>query len=71
MKKLIVLNLTVLVLILNGCSSTTPNLPQEKVVKSDIQEDKYDDFDRMDREDERLMSNNNGLLNLNTCPITR
>ncbi|MGB7402659.1 MAG: hypothetical protein WA916_08760 [Arcobacter sp.] len=71
MKKLLVLEFIVLVLFLNGCSSTTANLPQEKVVKADIQEDKYDDFDRMDREDERLMSNNNGLLNLNTCPITR
>lgn len=71
MKKLFILELIVLILFLNGCSSTTPNLAQNKVVKSDIQEDKYDDFDRMDREDERLMSNNNGLLNLNTCPITR
>lgn len=71
MKKLFTLELIVLFLFLNACSSTTQNLPQEKVVKTDIQKDKYDDFDRMDREDERLMSNNNGLLNLNTCPITR
>ncbi|RXJ79488.1 hypothetical protein [Arcobacter sp. F2176] len=71
MKKLLVLEFIVLVLFLNGCSSTTTNLSQEKVVQANIQEDKYDDFDRMDREDERLMSNNNGLLNLNTCPITR
>jgi uncharacterized protein YceK len=71
MKKLLVLEFIVLVLFLNGCSSTTTNLSQEKVVQANIQEDKYDDFDRMDREDERLMNSNNGLLNLKSCPITR
>jgi uncharacterized protein YceK len=71
MKKLLVLEFIVLVLFLNGCSSITANLSQEKVVQANIQEDKYDDFDRMDREDERLMNSNNGLLKLNFCPITR
>ena len=71
MKKSLTLGLIVLVLYLNGCSSTTPNLSQDKVVKTDVQENEYDDFDRMDREDERLMHSNNGLLKLNSCSITR
>lgn len=71
MKKLLVLEFIVLVLFLNGCSSTTANLSQEKVLKADIQDSEDAGFERMDREDERLMNSNNGLLKLNSCPITR
>jgi len=56
------------VLFFNACSSSNINSSQKVVIKDNQEE--YDDFDRLDKEDERLLNSDNGLLKLKkSCPI--
>ena len=56
-----------LLIFFNACSSTT-NSPKKITIKES--NEKYDDFDRLDKEEERLLNSDNGLLKLKkSCPI--
>lgn len=65
-----ILLLCSILLLLNACSSSSYNLNNSEKVFIKSSGEEYDDFDKLDKENERLLNSDNGLLKLkNSCPI--
>lgn len=61
-----------LLLFLNACSSSSNNLNNSEKVLIKSSDEEYDDFDKIEKENDRLLNSDNGLLKLkNSCLIYR